>query len=877
MAGWWAETFANIGARLQPVRASLSGQQPAVGGLAVTLQRVRAAFTGVQQQTGVLTATLQPVRAALSGAMVPQGSVAATLRGLQFAGIGSQTQAGTLAATLPRLSALLAGIPIQTGAITASLQRLSVSMSGEQPFTGTTAATLQRLTASLSGVMQPEGALGAVLQRLSFAGSVTPVGTIGAELKPATAALNGAQAQQGTLAAQLTAARATLAGGQGFTGTIAAQARPLVAALAGAQPYTGSLVAQARPLSVAFSGGQTYTGTLAATLRASTAAFAGEWTDVITAVEFDAVGAGGSGSNPSWSHTATAGAYVIVRYATFGATVPTGCTYGGVAMVKTMQQTLSTGGVVTQWELSNVAGGVKTVAISGGATGKANSVSYLNVADVYHRVAHSGWGLNSPSLSHTFNSEGEAGDMLGHAFGSYNFTLSSRTGGTERSFQNGGASVAGLSIRDAEDSAAFAASASGSNGGFAGFGSILVPEAVTGRVILNAPGSGYASTKSTGGSIQVYAEAGDCILLDLVGDADEAAARTVTLNTNARMPLVKIMRYNNASGQKTVRRYIGFASVTGEQTIAVSGATSGDLTLNAVSYSNVDSVGTTTTAYGAANGAGSHTVSCSTGELIAQSFGATQANPVWVPTGGVSVFSFGQGSASTGTLTSPLAISISNGSTTFGVQASGTGNWASVANVLKPPSGAVRFSGIGAGDVDPTLTWQHFCPTTGETVLAFVDVYNGSVTGMTYGGNAMTYVGDMWANNTSGSQSRLYVYKYENAPQGAATITVSGSHSNSYGNSVSYAGVTTVGTPTTAFGNSATPSQSVTIGSNSRIVQAFGTRSYVMDPTGGGTPRALGVGGALAGGVLISDTTESVTFSASNTATNWAGIAVPLS
>lgn len=53
MAGWWAETFANIGARLQPARAALSGQQPATGNLAAAVQRVRANTANVSAPSGV--------------------------------------------------------------------------------------------------------------------------------------------------------------------------------------------------------------------------------------------------------------------------------------------------------------------------------------------------------------------------------------------------------------------------------------------------------------------------------------------------------------------------------------------------------------------------------------------------------------------------------------------------------------------------------------------------------------------------------------------------------------------------------------------------------------------------------------------------------
>ena len=100
----------------------------------------------------------------------------------------------------------------------------------------------------------------------------------------------------------------------------------------------------------------------------------------VSPVLYDAVGAGAtasSGTSISWSHTATAGAWVFACAETLGDTLTT-ATYGGTAM--TAIANIGTGYAV--YGLPNAPGGAKTVVVNkSGSTHSmgGNSVSYLNV------------------------------------------------------------------------------------------------------------------------------------------------------------------------------------------------------------------------------------------------------------------------------------------------------------------------------------------------------------------------------------------------------------------------------------------------------------------------------------------------------------------
>lgn len=103
------------------------------------------------------------------------------------------------------------------------------------------------------------------------------------------------------------------------------------------------------------------------------------------------------GGNPiSWTHTATAGAYVVAAVAIgsdwnyLPATPSATVTYGGTAMTllgSVAMNNTGTAGIVALYGLANAPGGAKTVTVTGAISGAAidniagNTVSYTNVAN----------------------------------------------------------------------------------------------------------------------------------------------------------------------------------------------------------------------------------------------------------------------------------------------------------------------------------------------------------------------------------------------------------------------------------------------------------------------------------------------------------------
>lgn len=102
---------------------------------------------------------------------------------------------------------------------------------------------------------------------------------------------------------------------------------------------------------------------------------------------FDAVGAGAAtpgSTSMSWSHTATAGAYVVVSYACHTTSSPNPTVkYGGTAMTKLGTSAVASNSFIQFWGLAGVAGGAQTVTITSALTADAaNSISLKNVTSV---------------------------------------------------------------------------------------------------------------------------------------------------------------------------------------------------------------------------------------------------------------------------------------------------------------------------------------------------------------------------------------------------------------------------------------------------------------------------------------------------------------
>jgi hypothetical protein len=178
---------------------------------------------------------------------------------------------------------------------------------------------------------------------------------------------------------------------------------------------------------------------------------------------FDATGVGetsvgGASSSFSFSHTATAGAYVLLAFVNASNEAPSNILYGGSAMSSlgsVANNNVAADGSLYLYGLAGVTGGAKTVSGSFAAATNyaANTVSYLHVASVGAVVTQSGSSA-SPSTGSTTC---PAGQMIVAAIGSAQEPLTP-TGGTLRfNGSSGFTAFTSLAISDASATTTFSA------------------------------------------------------------------------------------------------------------------------------------------------------------------------------------------------------------------------------------------------------------------------------------------------------------------------------------------------------------------------------------------------------------------------------------
>lgn len=198
----------------------------------------------------------------------------------------------------------------------------------------------------------------------------------------------------------------------------------------------------------------------------------------LAAPAFDAVGTGwtNTGAAPSWSHTATAGAYVIIYIEVYADTnAVSSVTYG--VLTPTLLGSIYddndiANGTLYMYGLAGVPGGTETVAVTttGSHFTSCCSVSYTNVSSVGTPATVYGIsGSPSPSQSVTCS----AGQMISQAFGATTTYIDSPSGGTNRYDNEALESYTGLHINDATASTTFSATVAG-GGPWAGIAAVLL-------------------------------------------------------------------------------------------------------------------------------------------------------------------------------------------------------------------------------------------------------------------------------------------------------------------------------------------------------------------------------------------------------------------
>jgi hypothetical protein len=196
--------------------------------------------------------------------------------------------------------------------------------------------------------------------------------------------------------------------------------------------------------------------------------------------------------------------------------------------------------------------------------------------------------------------------------------------------------------------------------------------------LFDAVGAGASST-SVGISWSHTATAGAHVFVAVSTGTSSAAISSVTYGGTAMTVLGSIANNNNSTQGITYLYHL--AAVTGgAQTVTVSN--SHPMTGNSVSYTGVTSVGTPQTVFGSTSPF-TQSVTCSTGQIILQSFGQTGYalgnSDITAYSGGTGRYRF----PGTGASQPSLTISDATASTTFTATAtSGNTNYAGIAVVL---------------------------------------------------------------------------------------------------------------------------------------------------------------------------------------------------
>lgn|GEM_PF-6582042 len=185
-----------------------------------------------------------------------------------------------------------------------------------------------------------------------------------------------------------------------------------------------------------------------------------------TGVTYDAVNSTGVYANSTFAaftHTATAGAYVIVAVGPYEQDAPSTVSYGGTAMTLLGQSTSANYGWISFYGLNNVPGGTSTILVGFGSTPYAviSSISFNNVTSV-GTPAYVG-SNTSATLSQSVSCS--SGQMIVQGWGyEYESSAPTLSGGTNAFLARGsdyGSTYGGLALNYADSSTTFTTSSVG--------------------------------------------------------------------------------------------------------------------------------------------------------------------------------------------------------------------------------------------------------------------------------------------------------------------------------------------------------------------------------------------------------------------------------
>ena len=431
---------------------------------------------------------------------------------------------------------------------------------------------------------------------------------------------------------------------------------------------------------------------------------------------------------------------------------------------------------------------------------------------------------------------------------------------------------------------------------------------------FDAVGVGYNGESVASFSFNHTAAAGAYLIVDIDNWGDNYyypanSVATVTYNGVAMTRLIEI-GHGNAVGAGRLVRY-GLADCPGgtrQVTVTFPQATT-YVTAGSVSYTNVASVGTSTTAYGTAAPMAQNVIPVNA-QRIVQAFGLNTGTTQIAPSGGTARGVGGH--LKNGTYDSALSISDTTTTTNFTASATSSGYWAAIATplnssnfpnhstaVIEPyfanvPANPPKFDASGSGYLphyggakgEVAASSFGFAQTAAANSYVIIDVVAPGVgiASVYYDGVLLTPLLATYLNNTPaiGSYNR---YGVVNTTAGTKSIAI---YLTGYGAvsacSVSYTGVKQVGATTAVYGSGVhLMQQHVDLWQygGQTVVQGFAADQINPEwSLGGGTPRYgvnFSAGGDTYYGIVeISDSQVSTTFEAASTISNAAGIATVL-
>ena len=427
---------------------------------------------------------------------------------------------------------------------------------------------------------------------------------------------------------------------------------------------------------------------------------------------FDAVGDGFSGTSASFSfsHSAQAGSYAVVDISIYGNFSVSSVTFGGTAMTLLDSQAFNNSaanGRIVRYGLSNVLGGVRTVAVtlSGSTRVCASSVTYLNVTSVGTTTKVFGTGTMSQDITSVSSAQ-----TVVQSFGCVSgTTLITPTGGTNR--YNTGNLISGtyyalLSQGDGRAAPTTFGGSATSGGAWAGLATVLTSSivasyssAVVQPYFATLPASTPAFDAAAGGGLAIYtgakgevaqtafgfyhtAAADAYVIIDVVvlGTADITA---VTYD-GVEVPVIVSHDLNNTAAAGALYRYGVRNTTAGTKAINIRSSANAYVAATSVSYRGVKEVLGTTVVHGADLTEFSQAADAWEygGQRVVQAFAASQTTPAWEFSGGTVRNQSGY-TLTEGTKTAAIVSMDSDVDTTFIATATSIANAAGVQTVLQ--------------------------------------------------------------------------------------------------------------------------------------------------------------------------------------------------